>query len=236
MPPLNRALALAQAHDIPVLVGQHLKLDVPRMLDVLLHVKIAVAKGSGGLGLRRLEKTGQFFFVAHDAHASSAASGRSLHDHGKSDLLRPLQRLTFARDDPVRPRQNRHARLLHRRPGLFLLAHQAHDFRPRPNELDPAHLADFGEVRILGQQTISRMNRLHIGDLSRADHPGNIQVAVRQLRRTDADGLVGKTNGQRIAVGLAVDGDRADTQFLARANHAQRNFPAIRNKDLLEHE
>ena len=44
MPPLDRALALAQAHDIAVLVGQHLKLNVPRMLDVLLHVQIAVAE------------------------------------------------------------------------------------------------------------------------------------------------------------------------------------------------
>jgi hypothetical protein len=36
-------------------------------------------------------------------------------------------------------------------------------------------------------------------------------------------------------VRLAVNGNRADAQFLARANDAQRNLPAIRNQDLLKH-
>src|SRR6516162_2981561 len=46
MPPLNAALPLAQTDDVAVLVGQHLKLDVPRSLDELLHVKIAVTEGA----------------------------------------------------------------------------------------------------------------------------------------------------------------------------------------------
>ena len=54
MPPLNRALALAQAHHVAVLVGQNLELDVPRMLDILLHVEIAIAEGRRRLRLRRL--------------------------------------------------------------------------------------------------------------------------------------------------------------------------------------
>ena len=33
MPPLDRTFSLAQAHHIAVLIRQHLKLDVPRMLD-----------------------------------------------------------------------------------------------------------------------------------------------------------------------------------------------------------
>ena len=45
MPPLNGALALAQAHNVSVLVGQNLKLDVPRMFDEFFHVKVAVAEG-----------------------------------------------------------------------------------------------------------------------------------------------------------------------------------------------
>jgi hypothetical protein len=45
MAPLDAALALTQAHHVAVLVGQHLKLDVARPLDELLHVEIAVAEG-----------------------------------------------------------------------------------------------------------------------------------------------------------------------------------------------
>jgi hypothetical protein len=59
---------------------------------------------------------------------------------------------------------------------------------------------------------------------------------MRQLGWTDTNGFIGKTNWQRISVGLAVNGDRANAQLLTRANHAQCNFPAISNKDLFEHE
>ena len=235
MPPLDRALALAQAHHIAVLVGQHLKLDVPRMLDVLLHVEIAVAERARRLRLRRLEQPRQFLFVADDAHAASAAARRGLHDHRKADLPRPLHRLAVGSDDSIRARQNRHARLLHRGARFFFFAHQPHHFRPRPDELDAAGLAHFGEVGVLRQQSVAGMDRIHVGDLRRADDRRNVQIAQRQLRRPDADGLVGKAHGQRIAVGLAVNGDRADAQFLARANDAQCNLSAIRNQDLLKH-
>ena len=41
MAPLNRALALAEMDDRPVLVAEHLKLDVARRFDVLLDVDVA---------------------------------------------------------------------------------------------------------------------------------------------------------------------------------------------------
>ena len=80
------------------------------------------------------------------------------------------------------------------------------------------------------------MDRLDVGDLGRADHRWNIQIALGQLRRSDADGFVGKADGQRVPVGFAINRDRADAQFLARANHAQRNLATIGYEDLLEHE
>src|SRR5262249_3235884 len=49
---LNRALALSEADDVSVLVSENLKFDVPWVLDVLLHVEVAVAEGLGGLRLR----------------------------------------------------------------------------------------------------------------------------------------------------------------------------------------
>ena len=236
MPALDGTLALAQADHVAVLVGQHLKLDVPGMLDVLLHVEIAVAERARGLRLRRLEQRRQFFFGADDAHAAPAAAGRGLHDHREADLLRPLHGLAVRRDDSVRPRQNRHAGLLHGRAGFFLLAHQPRHFRPRSDELDAAGLAHFGEVGVLRQQSVAGMHRVDVGDLRRADDRGNIQITQRELRRPDADGLVGKAHGQRVAVGLAVNRNGADAQLLARANHAQGNLSAIGNQNLLEHE
>src|SRR5271157_1469586 len=236
VPPLDGTFALAQTHHVAVLVRQDLKLDVPGMLHIFLHVEIAVAERPGRLRLRRLEQAWQLFFVMDDAHAPPASARRSLHDHRKPYLPRPLQRLAFRGQNPVRARQDRHARLLHRAASLFLFAHQPRYLRLRANELDAAGLTHLGEVGVFRQQPISGMHCLDVGDLRRTDYRWNIQVTLSQLRRPDADGLVGKTHMQRVAVGLAVDGDRANAQFLARADHAQGNLAAIGYQDLLEHE
>ena len=85
MPPLNTALALAQADHVAMLVRQYLELDVARALDELLHVEIAVAECRRRLALRRLEHVRQLFLRADDAHAASAAARRGLDDHRETD-------------------------------------------------------------------------------------------------------------------------------------------------------
>src|ERR1035438_6855146 len=91
MTALDAALALAQAHYVAVLVGQHLELDMTRPLDEPLHVEIAVAEGGRRLRLRGVKQVGQFVFAADDAHAASTAARRSFHDQGESDAARPLR-------------------------------------------------------------------------------------------------------------------------------------------------
>src|SRR5581483_4933951 len=58
MAALNTALALTQTGNGAVLVGENLEFDVAGMLDVLLHVKVAVAKRSGCFGLRGIKSAG----------------------------------------------------------------------------------------------------------------------------------------------------------------------------------
>ena len=52
MAALDGAFPLAKAHDIAVLVGEHLELDVPWPLDELFHVQVAIAKGVERFGRR----------------------------------------------------------------------------------------------------------------------------------------------------------------------------------------
>src|SRR5579863_2246022 len=106
MPPLNRALALAQADDAAVLIRQHLKFNMPRMLHILLHIEIAIAEGARSLSLRCLEQSRQLFFIADDPHAAPASTGRRFYDDWKSHLPCPLDRFALRSDDAIRPRQN----------------------------------------------------------------------------------------------------------------------------------
>ena len=55
VPPLNRALALAEVNQVAEVVAQDLELDVPRRLDVLLDVDVADAERRLGLALRGLD-------------------------------------------------------------------------------------------------------------------------------------------------------------------------------------
>ncbi len=119
--------------------------------------------------------------------------------------------------------------LLHGGAGFFLFAHQPYDVGRGADELDVAGLADGGEVGVLREQAVAGMDGVHIRDFGGADDGRNIEITQRQLRRSNANRLVGETHVQRIAVGLAVDGDRADAEFLARANDAQSDLSAIGN-------
>src|SRR5207253_8391945 len=65
--------------------------------------------------------------------------------------------------------------------------------------------------------------------------PGNVQIALRELRGPNADGLIGEAHMKGISIGFTVNRDRADAQLFAGTDDAQGDFPAIRNQDLLEH-
>ena len=47
---LQRAIALAQMHDIAMAVGQDLDFDMARLLEIFLHIDRVVAEGGLGLG------------------------------------------------------------------------------------------------------------------------------------------------------------------------------------------
>ena len=50
---LQRAIALAQMHDIAMAVGQDLDFDMARLLEIFLHIDGVVAEGGLGFGARR---------------------------------------------------------------------------------------------------------------------------------------------------------------------------------------
>ncbi len=144
-------------------------------------------------------------------------------------------RLLLALDRPVAPRQDRHAGLLHRAACARLVAHQPNHVRIGADEADVAGLADFGQIGALGQEAVAGMDGVGAGDLGGADDGGHVQVAVGAARGTDADVLVGEPHVERMLVGFGVHGHGLDAEFAARVNHAQSDFSAVGNQNLLEH-
>src|SRR4030095_14016806 len=85
--PLNRAVALAQAHYFRVGVAQHLDLDVARVLEVLLHIDGAVPERGKRLVLREPEQLGELLEVVGDSHTLPPPAGCRVDDDGEADLL-----------------------------------------------------------------------------------------------------------------------------------------------------
>ena len=79
------------------------------------------------------------------------------------------------------------------------------------------------------------MDGVDVGDFGCADHRGNIQIALRQLGRANADSFVSKADMQRVAVGFAIDSNGANAQFFTGTDHPQGNLSAIGDQNLFEH-
>ena len=236
VPPLHRAVALPEVDHVAVVVGDHLDLDVAGMLDVFFQIDVGVAEGGLGLGLGLLDGRLQGQIVQGHAHAASAAAGRRLDQHRKAQLVgqarRPGASLSTS---PSLPGTVGTSTSLANLPGGVLVAHQGHRLVRGADELDLATAANLGEMRVFGQKSVARMNRLHVADLGGADDAVDLQIAVGGLRRTDAIGLVGQVEVGGAAVGLAEDGHRFDAQLAAGTKDAQGDFTAIGNQNSLEH-
>ena len=79
------------------------------------------------------------------------------------------------------------------------------------------------------------MNGICIGDFSRGDDIGDIEIRLRAWRRTYTDGLIGKTHMEAISVGSTIYRYGLDAHFLAGTNNSQGNLTAVGYQDFLEH-
>ncbi|EAU65714.1 hypothetical protein STIAU_7808 [Stigmatella aurantiaca DW4/3-1] len=235
VPSLDRALALTQVNDVAVLVGGDLDLDVARLLHVPLDVEIAVVEAGHRLGRRRGERLCQHARLADDLHPLATAARGRLEDDGKADLPGEGLRLPGVLQDVGAAGQQRHARLERRLPGPNLVAHQPEHLGPRPDEANLAALAHLGELSVLREKAVARMDGVRPGDLRCGQQLGNVEVALLGRRRTDAHRLIGEAHVQRLTVRRGVNRHRGDSQLPACTDDSQGNLPAIGDQHLLEH-
>ena len=90
--PLQRAVTGGDHHDVAVLVGEALGLDVARLVEELLHEALAASEGGLGLTHRRLEGVGDLLLLASDLEAATATSERGLDRDRQAVLLGELRR------------------------------------------------------------------------------------------------------------------------------------------------
>jgi len=78
------------------------------------------------------------------------------------------------------------------------------------------------------------MDRLATGVPGRRDQLGNGEIGFARGRGADEDRGVGVADVRSEAVRLGVDGDGLETFLVAGANHANRDFAAVRDQHPLQ--
>ena len=205
MPPLERALALAEVDDAAGPVAEDLELDVPRLREVLLEVDAPVAESALGLRGRELEGGRELLVGARDAHAAAAASGHRLQEDGIADALREVHRVLDRVERAGAAGNRRHAHLPDGRLRDGLVAHPPDRVRRRADPLQPDLLEDLREVRVLREEAVAGMHGVGARDLRGRDERRDVQVRARRRGGTDAHRFVGGAHVKRVAVRLRVD-------------------------------
>ena len=232
---LERAFAFAEVNDAAMVIAHDLKFDVARALDQLLHVNIGTAECAFGFGARGAEVWEKFAFIANDAHAAAAPPFGGFDHDWIADLVGGFHCGVFVRDDAVAAGNDRETSFRHFGAGAVFLTHHADHVRRRADERNVRGLTDLGKVCVLRKETVAGMDGVYVGDFGGADNLRDIEIALGTARGPDANGFIGKTDVERMAIGFGIDGDRADAQLFARCKDAERNLTTIGNKDFLEH-
>src|SRR5699024_5901384 len=93
---LQSAVAGTGDDDVAVLVGEHLRLDVAGLVEVLLDKALAAAERGDGLTGGGLEEVGDLGHLVGDLHAAATAAEGGLDGDGQAVLLGELDDLVGA--------------------------------------------------------------------------------------------------------------------------------------------
>ncbi len=229
---LQRAVPGARDHDVAVLVGDHLRLDVARLVQVALHEALAAAERRGGLTRRRLEQLGDLLDAAGHLHAAPAAAEGRLDRDRQAVLVGEGHHLVGVLH---RVGSAGHQRRLGARgdmAGGHLVAEIADRLRARPDPDQPGVDDRLREIGVLRKESVARVNRVGPGLLRGVQQLGKVEVGLRRGLTAQREGLVGEPDMRRISVGLGVHRHTRKPGILGRPDHPDRDLPTIGDEHL----
>ncbi len=232
---LEGAIPFPEVDNISMVIGDNLDLDVPRSLHVFFQVDATVAEGRFRFDASLLDGLFEGQIIERHAHALASAAGGGFDQYGEADFMGDRQGGIFAVQQSIAAGDHRHLGLPRQVTGLVLVAQHFHRFGRGADEIDLATAADLVEMRVFGQEPVTRVDGLYISDFGRADHAINFQVAVTAAGGTDTIGFVGQFQVGSAPIGLAEDGYGFHAQFAAGANDSQRDLATVCYQDAFVH-
>ena len=99
---------------------------------------------------------------------------------------------------------------------------------------DVVQLDDLGELGVLRQEAVARVDRVGVDDFGGRDDVGDVEVAVARGGRADADGFVGKADVHGVGVGGGMHRHRPDSELLGGAQDPKRDLAAVGDQQLVD--
>ena len=201
----------------------------------LLEEHRRVAERAVGLAHRLVERAAELFVRVDAAHAAAAAAGDGLREDREADLvglreqlvdvLRGRGRLQHgnARGDRVLLRGDLVARHLEHRGG-------------RSDEGDAVLRCRLGELGVLGEEAVARVDRVGAGLQGDADDLVDVEVGAHRMPLlADLVRLVGLQPVHRVAVLVREHRDGPRAEFVRGAERPNGDLTAVGDQDLAEH-
>ena len=228
---LRRTVARGDPHVIAVHVTHQLHFDVARPGEVLLDVDLVASEERLGLALRAVHRVLHFGGAAHDLHTATATTERGLDGHRPAVLVAELGDLGRGGHEFGGARNDGGAASQSGLAARNLVTHFANRVGGRSDESD-SHLRDgVGEVGVLGEESVTRVNAVGAALADGVEDGLGVQVALGGRLPTQGVGLVGQAHVQGVAVELGVDGHGGDAHLAGGADHAHGDLTAVRNED-----
>lgn len=230
---LDTAVTLAESDGVAVLVGKDLDLDVAGADNVLFdeHDLALGAERSLGLGAGALE-LGHELILGHDnAHTLATTTADTLEQDGESNVLGVLEELLLALVGAVVAGDAGDVGGVHNLLGAGLVAHVGHGRGRGPDEDDALLLAALGELGVLRQESVARVEGLDAVLLGEGNNLLAVEVA---LGPAEAEGLEAGVGVPRVGVDVGVDGGGADAHALGRLVDSDGNLAAVGDEDGLD--
>jgi len=224
---LHGAVAFPEVDGVAAMVGHDLDFDVAAELDVFFDVDGGVFEGVFGFGLGLLQAGAQGDVVVGDAHAATATAGGGFDDDGVADFFGDAEGDFFIVDRAVGAGDGGDFGLFRQVFAGDFIADGGHGADGGADEFDLAASADFGEVRVLGEEAVAGMDRLNVRDFGGGDDAGNVQIGFGGWGFADADGLIGEFEICSILVGRRVNDGGLDAHLAAGADDPQGDLTAI---------
>ena len=222
---LDRAVALAEVDHVAVAVGEHLHLDVARVVQIALEVDRGVGEELLAFATGALEGALELLRGERHAEALAAAAAGRLDGDGEADLRLAIRSASarVATGSVVPGTIGTPAACISSR-ALVLEPIASIALAGGPMNTIPASSQACANGGVLGQEAVAGVDRLGAGALGRVDDLLDVQVVLRRRPVAEVVGLAGARDVGRVAVELGVDGHARDRRARpARARCERRS-------------